>query len=270
MLPLLAITWFAAQIEVYSEFRRIGPDGEIVKPDRGGTVREVLSPAVARGGHASFHVVVKGPAGTDYTLYIGQNPEEHGRATLYREIFTEAGIPDRLELLTVGFHGPQQGRIPEGRSAEVFWLDIEYPANATVERVKVEPQLWAGSHWIVYPMEVRLIDAQLKPLAADRDPGVAVDARAESAAFVALRQHLCGLPPLKASPGEPTIRRFIYRNALESLAFARQLPPERLATLLPDPGTYCKAEIELPYEGFLRLRGQILQSKPAAPQNEVK
>ncbi|MBY0503009.1 MAG: hypothetical protein K2X03_03800 [Bryobacteraceae bacterium] len=260
MLPLMALAWFSAQIEVYSEFRRIGPDGEIVKPDQGGTVRELLSPAVARGGHASFHIVVKGAAGLDYTLYIGQNPEGHARATLYRELFDANGLPDRLELIKAGFQGPHEGRIPEGQSAEVFWLDVEYPATAAVERVKVEPQLWAGSHWIVYPMEVRLIEAQLKSLAADRDPGVAVDARAESAAFVALRQHLCGLPALPVSVGPPTIRRFIYRNAREVLARATPASP-----VLPDATAYCKSEIELPYEGFLRLRGQILQAKPTSP-----
>ena len=162
MLSLLAVTWLAAQIEVYTEFRRIGPDGEIVKPDRGGSVREVLSPAVARGGHASFQVVIKGSAGTEYTLYIGQNPEGHGRATLYREIFTD-GIPDRLELIATGFAGPHQSKIPEGQSAEVYWLDVEYPSTAAVERVKIEPQLWAGSHWIVYPMEVRLIETSSSP-----------------------------------------------------------------------------------------------------------
>lgn len=261
MLPLLAVTWLAAQLEVYSEFRRIGPDGEIVKADQGGQVREVLSPAVARGGHASFHVVVKAPAGTEYTLYIGQNPEGHGRASLYREVFTE-GIPDRLELVTAGFKGPLQSRIPEGQAAEVFWLDVEYPSTVAVERVKVEPQLWAGSHWIVYPMEIRLLEARLSSLPADRDPAVPVDARAESAAFVALRQHLCGQAPLKPSPGPPTIRRLIYRNALEVLTYARTLPAERLQAILPATQPYCQAEIELPYEGFLRLRGLILQSKP--------
>ena len=264
MLSLLAVTWLAAQIEVYTEFRRIGPDGEIVKPDQGGSVREVLSPAVARGGHASFQVVIKGSAGTEYTLYIGQNPEGHGRATLYREVFTD-GIPDRLELIAAGFAGPHQGKIPEGQSAEVYWLDVEYPSTAAVERVKIEPQLWAGSHWIVYPMEVRLIEARLKALPADRDPEVAIESRAESAAFVALRQYLCARPLLKAAPGEPTIRRFIYRNALEVITYARQLRAARVAEFLPDSQSYCQGDVELPFEGFLRVRSQILQTKPAPP-----
>jgi hypothetical protein len=260
MLSFLAIGWLAAQIEVYSEFRRIGPDGEIVKPDQGGTVREVLSPAVARGGHASFHLVVKGEPGTDYTLYIGQNPEGHGRINLYREVFTE-GIPDRLELITEDFKGPHQSSIAEGRAADVYWIDVEYPASAAVERVKVEPQLWAGSHWIVYPMEVRLVEARFKALAANRDPGVPNDARAESAAFVALRQHLCGLQPVAPSAGAPSIRRFIYRNAVEFLNYARQLPAAKTASFFPDSETHCKGEVELPYEGFLRLRNQVLQMK---------
>ena len=262
MFSLLAVTWLAAQIEVYTEFRRIGPDGEIVKPDQGGSLREVLSPAVARGGHASFQVVIKGSAGTEYTLYIGQNPEGHGRATLYRELFTN-GIPDRLELIAAGFAGPHQSKIPEGQSAEVYWLDVEYPSTAAVERVKIEPQLWAGSHWIVYPMEVRLLEARLKALPADRDPEVAIGSRAESAAFVALRQYLCARPPLKAAPGEPTIRRLIYRNALEVITYARQLPAARVAGFLPDSQSYCQGEVELPFEGFLRVRSQILQTKPA-------
>ena len=264
MLSLLAVTWLAAQIEVYTEFRRIGPDGEIVKPDQGGSVREVLSPAVARGGHASFQVVIKGSAGTEYTLYIGQNPEGHGRATLYRELFAE-GIPDRLELIAAGFAGPHQSKIPEGQSAEVYWLDVEYPSTAAVERVKIEPQLWAGSHWIVYPMEVRLLEARLKALPADRDPEVAIGSRAESAAFVALRQYLCARPTLKPAPGEPTIRRFIYRNALEVITYARQLPAARVAEFLPDSQSYCEGDVELPFEGFLRVRSQILQMKPAPP-----
>jgi len=256
MLSLLAMTWLAAQIEVYSEFRRIGPDGEIVKPDQGGTVREMLSPAVPRGGHASFHVVIKAPGGSGYTLYIGQNPEGHGQITLYRELYTD-GLPNRLELVKTDFAGPHNAVVPDGQTADVYWMDIEYPPTVAVERVKVEPQLWAGSHWIVYPMEIRLTEARLKSLPADRDPGLASSASIESAALLALREKLCGIAPAKASPGEPTIGRLVYRNAREVL----NLP----TTLLPEPGPYCKGEAALPIEGFLRLRNQILQGKPTPP-----
>ena len=269
MFSLLAVAWLTAQVEVYSESRRIGPDGEIVAADRGGVVREVLSPAVARGGHASFQVVIRAAAGTDYTLYIGQNPEGHGRVDLYREVLS-GGVPDGLQLITANFKGPHQSRIPEGAAAEVFWIDVEYAATVAVERVKVEPQVWAGSHWIVYPMEVRLLEARLKPLAADRDPGVAVDGRAESSAFLALRQYICGLPLAKVLPGEPTIRRLVYRNALELLNYARTLPPERVASSLPDAASYCKGDVKLPYQGFRALREQILQLKAGSPRNEVR
>jgi len=268
MLSLFAITWLAAQIEVYSEFRRIGPNGEIVAPDQGGTVREMLSPAVARGGHASFHLVIKAPAGSGYTLYVGQNPEGHGHLTLYRELYTD-GLPDRLQLVKTGFAGPHTAVMPDNQTADVYWMDIEYPPTVAVERVKVEPQLWAGSHWIVYPMEIRLTEARLKSLPADRDPGVALNARVESAALLALREKLCGTVPAKPTPGEPTVRRLVYRNARELLS----LP----TTVLPEPAAFCKGEPALPIEGFVRLRNQILQgkpqssqSKPWAQQNEVK
>ena len=54
---------FAQDISVYSEFERFDPFGQPVAQDRDMQRRELLSPAVPRNGHVSFHVVVTAPAG---------------------------------------------------------------------------------------------------------------------------------------------------------------------------------------------------------------
>src|ERR1700686_3004597 len=77
----------AQSIEVYSEFQRVDPFGRIVAADRAETPREILSPAVARNGFASFHVAVSVPPQTNYFLYVVTNPVNACRVALYREHF---------------------------------------------------------------------------------------------------------------------------------------------------------------------------------------
>src|SRR5579859_2115772 len=63
-------------IRIYSEFQRIDPFGDVVPFDRGTPPREILSPAIARDGHLSVHVVVTAPANTNYFLYAAANPAD--------------------------------------------------------------------------------------------------------------------------------------------------------------------------------------------------
>src|ERR1041385_4727377 len=72
---LLAAAFLRAQsVEVYSEFQRPDPLGAIVAADRAESPREILSPAVARNGFASFHIAVSVPLQTNYFLYVVTNP----------------------------------------------------------------------------------------------------------------------------------------------------------------------------------------------------
>ncbi len=104
----------AQEIHIYSEFERFDPFGNPVASDRDGAPREILSPAMPRNGHLSLHVVITGPAGSNYLLYTGTNPPGILRVKLYREYFTPCGndfCPDWL----VEQASPTFGAIPEFR-----------------------------------------------------------------------------------------------------------------------------------------------------------
>jgi hypothetical protein len=120
---------------------------EFVAAGRG---REILSPAVPRNGWSSFHVTVAGPPGSPFTLHIAQNPELFARTELYRD-----GLRVRE---------PYEGRIPDEATSVTFWLDVFLPADAPVRRFKLEPQVYLNEPgWIVYPMEVRVVEARVPP-----------------------------------------------------------------------------------------------------------
>src|SRR5437660_10060473 len=86
-LALAGCLLHAQSLEIYSEFQRFDPFGKVVAADRAETPREILSPAVARNGFASFHVVVSVPPESNYFLYIVTNPVDACRVALYKERF---------------------------------------------------------------------------------------------------------------------------------------------------------------------------------------
>lgn len=209
----------AQSLRVYSELQRIGPLGEIVHIDRGGRPREILSPAVARNGYASFHLAISVPAQSEYSLYIGQNPENAVKVSLYREIH-ERGIPDRLEPVAEPVTGKTGGR----QEDLVFWLDLWIDGDAPVRRIKVEPQLGIGSEWVVYPMEVRVINARIPSHSSAPAALPAPSSRSDSFVYGPFNQFLCGIaeaPSAGAQP--PTVRSLIRRNALQDMALANLL-----------------------------------------------
>ena len=57
--------------------------GEVIAPE---APREILSPAVVRNGFTSFQVVVEAPAEAKWWLFVGQNPENSVKLTMYREL----------------------------------------------------------------------------------------------------------------------------------------------------------------------------------------
>ncbi len=126
-----------------------------------------------RNGHLSLHVVITGPAGSNYLLYTGTNPPDILRVKLYREYFTPCGndfCPDWL----VEQASPTFGAIPEFRhdlarpamdrqTTRCYLLDIWAPPDTPPRRVRVEALLKTGI-WQVAPLEVRILAPILEPI----------------------------------------------------------------------------------------------------------
>jgi hypothetical protein len=218
----------AQSVKVYSMFQRIGPDGEVIAADRQERSREILSPALARNAYASYHVVVSAPPGTPFTLHFSQNPENAVRATFYREIHNSAGVPDRLEKVTL----PLAEKIGQAGHALVLWMDLWVDATAPVQRVRIEPQIWIPERWIGYPMELRVFPNIVPEPRRESGALAPASAPADTFALGPLRQMLCGTrePP---GPAGLTVRHMIHRNARQDAALAgvyeKALDRERVA-----------------------------------------
>jgi hypothetical protein len=135
-------------LSVYSELARIDGSGKVIAPD---SPREILSPALVRNGFTSFQVVVQVPAETKWWLFVGQNPENSVKVTLYRE---RGELPEPVEL-------------PYASSGtQVLWMDVWTAGNALVQRIKVEPELKINPEkknddWVIYPIEGRVMEARV-------------------------------------------------------------------------------------------------------------
>jgi hypothetical protein len=279
LLAAMAGTLAAQSVDIYSEFSRVDPFGEIVPADRGDGPREILSPAVARNAWASFHVVISAPPKTTYLLYVVTNPLNACRVELYKEHFekTPAGwAPDRLTELT---RLPDFGVIPDpddgvdGQSTRAYLLDLWIPANANVARFRLEVQLKVGT-WVVRPMEVRVIAPRVPDLrvATEPVPLPPVSSGADAAALGLLG----ALPDEKghAYPTPESVRAIIRRNAMQDVALAGRLDPavagpealrQRWEALKSASGD---GAIPLPTgaERYLRLRDWIYREAQRKPQ----
>ncbi|MCC6590335.1 MAG: hypothetical protein IT168_26820 [Bryobacterales bacterium] len=211
----------AQEVEVYSEFRRVGADGQIVEADRGGKPREILSPPVPRNGYATFNIAIKGPAGKPFHVYVGENPEGIVKTTLYR-VAAGAAVPDAIEKID----SPYSGFLPDGGVPLV--LDVFAPATLPVRRVRIEIQLSVDNHWIIYPMELRIqpasIPAQLITTGALLDPKSSVVENA----LAAWQPVLC-TKPQRATTAAGTIRELVRRNALQDIGLAKKLETRHTA-----------------------------------------
>ena len=264
-------------VKVYSELQRIDASGKVVSADRprraGVGPREILSPALARNAHAVFHIAVTVPAGVDFTLYVGQNPDGFLGVTLYKEVYLKRGaewIPDGLEPVKL----PYTGRLPDAdrpmleQTTVSFLMDLWVPPGTEVRRTKVEPEIWVDGQWINYPMEVRIVSATVPEHKDSGVPLATVEQPSDSAARAALRSYLCG-----ATPGDyatrGNIRWMLLRDALQDMALARSLESPPGARLLPellklagsgDAAKWCQAPVfpeDLGPEWYLRLRDAL-------------
>lgn len=242
LLALITAASLAAQIQVYSEFQRIDPFGNVVAVDKAERPREILSPAVARNAWSSFHVAVKAPPGSSF-LFVQQNPE-WVQATLYREHFvkTEAGwIPDTLEKM---MENPALVQLPDqtppipGQTTAVYWLDIWVPGNTRVARMRLEVGLKVDTQWVVYPVELRVLEARAAEVPDKAGSVPAITARADAALLGVLRHGLCGLPET-GQPAPLTVRQMIRRNARQDLALGADVQ-EALSQSGVDTAALCR------------------------------
>lgn len=232
----------AQQIQIYSEFERFDPFGNPVAADRDMAPREILSPAMARNGHLSVHVVVIAPAGTNYFLYVSTNPPDILQVRIYREYFARCGdgyCPDWLtEVPSPSFgampelaHSPGDpapdksmgGQSMDKQTTRCYLLDIRAPAETVPRRVRVEALLKVGT-WLVAPMEVRIVSPTVPSetagiFAEDLAP---LDAQSSATAEIQLLRYLDGLPPEWPSQ-LLRVRDIIQRNAAEDMLLARSL-----------------------------------------------
>ena len=255
----------AQTVEIYSELQRPDPFGGIVTVDRAWQPREILSPAVARNGFASFHVAVTAPPKESYLLYVVPNPITACRVALYREHFvkTRSGwIPDRLTEVE---RLPDFGAMPdpvdgvEEQNTRVYLLDLWLPPNADVARFRLEVQLKVAD-WTVRPMEVRVIAARVPEIPAGPDrPLPEIEQGADAAAAGALMDYLAGRPLAMPPPGLTT-RGILRRNAIQDIALALDAPEmaRRVVELFRVNSTFARRP--LGSEWWLRIRDYLFST----------
>lgn len=265
VLAVLVLPGLSGQeLQIRSELQRVGPDGEVIAVDRVERPREILSPAVARNAFASYILTARIPAGVKWQLEIGQNPENSVRVVLYRVGFDKEGLPDGLEKVELPIHGAST----TADTVATYWLDLWVDGTAPVRRIKVEPQLWIGDRWVVYPMEARIQAVTVPKVEprfwSQRDAAT----RSDAVMISPWRDLLCRQLPARFEPKVPTIRLLQHRNVLQDVALARKLGSAvRLQALQaggvpPELNTieaWCAAPVEdwqanLPVEWYLKVR----------------
>jgi hypothetical protein len=269
---LAALPCLGQKVLVYSELTRIDPFGKVVPQDRGAEPRHILSPGIPRNATSSLRVVVWLEKPGDYHLDIAQNPDNAVKPMLYREIHEKQGdtwVPDKLLPVTIPYNGKTADFSVPGQTYVSFWLDMTVARDAPVDRIKVEPQLWSPAldDWVIYPMEVRILEPVLpdvKPAPA-AVPGAAEPA--DAAVRGPLRQALCGVKETPA-PYLMTARHLVRRNAAQHLLLARTPLDVRTAltgvTGAPSAEAICGAE---PWknaagtEWYLRVQDKLYRAK---------
>ncbi|MBM3792732.1 MAG: hypothetical protein FJW31_01435 [Acidobacteria bacterium] len=248
-----------------SEFRRPGPDGEIVAADAVGTPREIISPAIVRGGYTSFYIVVTGPPKSAFDLFIQTNPTGVLRPALFG-----INAPGENALMPIP-KGELNSKFNE-QGVAVFWLDIFTPATTPVRRIRIEAQVHHSSNWIITPLELRV---QAATVPASVAPSIAPRAAGHSAAgaIALLDQVWCNRAAAKSAspPGDASksIRAKILRNAGQDMLLLRRAvtasvaaPGIAKALGVASAAEWCAAPTHShpDPETFLRVRDAILRA----------
>jgi hypothetical protein len=259
-----------AQVDVVSEFQRIDPFGQTVREDAQDGRREILSPAIARNAFASFQVIVEVPPGKHYYLHIGLNPEDSVQVKVYREVFEHRDdgrwIPDELTPVDLPYLSKIGDQGIPGQKVEVYWLDIHVPKDAKVERIKVDPQLWIDQRWLSYPMEVRVVAAQVDGDLPQPGEAVPIHFPVDASAQRVWRRVFCSISEITSATNTLTIRDLVERNARQDVALRRRWTVEDVTRQLgiKDAAQLCgEAYVPSPKgpENYLRLRDRILRGE---------
>lgn len=258
----------AQSLELYSEFQRVDPFGNIVKSDRAESPREILSPALARNGFASFHVVVSGPPHMSYFLYVVTNPIDACRVALYKERFTrtkDGWVPDALSevrrLPDFGVVPDPEEQIP-GQTNRLYLLDVWIPPDAEVGRFRLEVQLRVG-YFIVRPLEIRVTPARVPALTKTVETAdlPALDQPADASTQAPMAAYFAGRA--EAPEAHPlTIRAIVRRNAIQDMALAATLDrsrtgPQALRKRREDLQSKAGPPDSLGAEWYLRIRDSL-------------
>lgn len=223
----------AQSLSVYSELAHINQLGEVTVPE---TPREILSPALARNAYTSFQLVVHALPGAEWRLYVGQNPENAVRVSMYREL---GGDLEHVDL-------PY-----DSDGTKVFWMDLWTAGDAPVRRVKVEPEIFVNNDWVIYPIEARVMDARV-PEEAHVEPREF----GTSSPREAMRGYLCDAQQQsRAHASEVSIAALSFRNALQDVALARQASKDELKKLFGA----CDAPTPENPESYLRIRDYLFR-----------
>ncbi len=163
----------AADLEALPEFLRSDPFGAIVAPDRSGadlasnlygTQQRVMLTG-CRGGYVSFHLVVKLPSPSYYTLDVAI-PDRTNKVQidLFREWFhfTDSDrhyYPDAL----IPVHATYSSRLPEPdnkipqQTAQAFWVDVYIPPDTRPGILSGRAQLKAGAKITILPIQLTVL-----------------------------------------------------------------------------------------------------------------
>jgi hypothetical protein len=265
----------AQDIQIYSEFERFDPFGNPLPADRDMVPREILSPAMARNGHLSVHVVITAPSGTNYFLYAATNPPDILHVKIYREHFTPCGDTYCPDWLTEQA-SPSFGAIPEvlhdpsrpdmsRQTTRCYLFDIWATPDTPPRRVRVEALLKTGT-WFVAPMEVRIVAPTVPAVtpaivAEDIAP---LQAPSSATAAIQLARYLGGLKP-EWPKQLLRVRDIIQRNAAEDMLLAKSLDRTRGAQPFPELNLLSWWPLTYPGMGaewYLRVRDFLYRFDP--------
>ena len=163
----------AADLEALPEFLRSDPFGAIVAPDRSGAdlasslygAKHQVVLTGCRGGYVSFHLVVKLPSPSTYTLDVTiPDPANKVQIDLFREWFhfTDSDkryYPDAL----IPVHATYSSRLPEPdnripkQTAQAFWVDVYVAPDTRLGIFSGTAKLEANSKITTLPIQLTVL-----------------------------------------------------------------------------------------------------------------
>ena len=163
----------ARDLEALPEFLRSDPFGAIVAPDRSGAdlasslygAKHQVVLTGCRGGYVSYHLVVKLPSPSTYTLDVTiPDPTNKVQIDLFREWFhfTDSDkryYPDAL----IPVHATYSSRLPEPdnritkQTAQAFWVDVYVAPDTRLGIFSGTAKLKANSKITTLPIQLTVL-----------------------------------------------------------------------------------------------------------------